>query len=437
MIRYGAALQQILAQCAPLPPHELPLAQALGGILAENVRAAADLPPFDNSAMDGFALVCAGKTLPAGSEFTVVGSQAAGDGSNRAPIPPAGGDACEIMTGASLPAGFDAVIPIEQVCILEQIEERPWRIRLDAPVQPGAHVRRHGQDVPRGQCVLHAGSTVTPAAHMLLAALGMASVAVRGPVPVALLSTGRELIDDPGQPLAAGQIRNSNGPYLSDRLREAGARVVHAQTVSDVPAEFLAALERSLAAGARVLLSTGAVSMGRHDFIADALRGIGAQIVFHKVAIRPGKPLLFGQLRGGQLYFGLPGNPVAGAVGMRFFVEPALRALLGQPSEQPLRLPLAEGVQKKAGFRFLQKACVQIDADARLSVRLLQGQESFRILPLLLANAWAVLAEDARYLPAGTLIEVHGLEGRGVLLDAAQARARGEGAETARTTKEA
>lgn len=412
MISYVAALQHILQACQSLPPEHVPLAQAVGRVLAQDVQAGEDLPPFDNSAMDGFALAGGGDVLAPGSEFPVAGSQAAGDG-----LAAYADEACEIMTGASLPDGLDSVIPVEQVSVLERDSDgRPLRIRLEAAVQPGANVRRRGQDVAVGDCIAVAGTHVTSASHMLLAALGVATLAVIPQVPAALFTTGRELIDDPAQPLLPGQIRNSNGPYLADRLDESGARVVHRETVGDDAVAFTAALERGLAAGAKVVLSTGAVSMGRHDFVPDALRALGAEIVFHKVAIRPGKPLLFARLPGGQLYFGLPGNPVSSAVGMRFFVEPALRAMLGLPQEQPLLLPLAAESRKKAGLQFFLKARVVLADGAKLQVEVMSGQESFRIKPLLAANAWAVLDPEADMLPADTLIPVFGLDGRGIVL---------------------
>lgn len=412
MISYANAFEHILQACQPLPSECVPLARAVGRVLAQDVHSDADLPPFDNSAMDGFALAGGRIALAAGDEFTVAGSHAAGDGLATYPE-----DACEIMTGASLPEGLDSVVPVEQVRVLQRDGDgRPLRIRLEADVSPGAHVRRRGQDVAVGDHIAFAGTRLTPAGHMLLAALGVATLAVRPQVPAALFTTGRELVDDPSQPLSPGQIRNSNGPYLADRLDEAGACVVHRETVGDDAGAFTAALERGLAAGAQIVLSTGAVSMGRHDFVPDALRALGATIVFHKVAIRPGKPLLFARLPGGQLYFGLPGNPVSSAVGMRFFVEPALRALLGEPTERPLLLPLAADVRKKPGLRFLLKARVAVDEGGRLHVQVMPGQESFRIKPLLTSNAWAALDAEADTLPAGTLVQVFGLDGRGIVL---------------------
>lgn len=412
MISYVTALEYILQACQPLPPEKVPLALAPGRVLAQDVQADEDLPPFDNSAMDGFALAGGGVLLAPLREFAVAGSHAAGDG-----LAVYARDACEIMTGASLPQGLDSVVPVEQVSVLERDSEgRPLRIRLEDAVPPGAHVRRRGEDVALGDRVAFAGTHVTPASHMLLAALGVATLAVRPQVAAALFSTGRELIDDPAQRLLPGQIRNSNGPYLADRLDEAGARVVHRETVGDDVQAFIAALERGLAAGAQVVMSTGAVSMGRHDFVPDALRALGAEIVFHKVAIRPGKPLLFARLPGGQLYFGLPGNPVSSAVGMRFFVEPALRAMLGLRQEPPLLLPLVAEARKKPGLRYFLKARVALDDCAGLQVEVMAGQESFRIKPLLAANAWAVLDSDADTLRAGTLVPVFGLNGRGIVL---------------------
>lgn len=412
MISYAVALQHILQACQPLPSEPVPLTQALGRVLAQDVQAGEDLPPFDNSAMDGFAVACGGVVLAPGQEFSVAGSHAAGDG-----LVTYARDACEIMTGASLPEGLDSVVPVEQISVLQRNEEgRPLQIRLGAEVAPGAHVRRRGEDVCIGDQVAFAGTQLTPASHMLLAALGVATLAVRPQVPVALFPTGRELVDDPAQPLLPGQIRNSNGPYLAERLNEAGACVVHRETVGDDAAAFTVALKRGLAAGAQVVLSTGAVSMGRHDFVPDALRELGARIVFHKVAIRPGKPLLFARLPGGQLYFGLPGNPVSSVVGMRFFVEPALRAMLGLPQERPLLLPLVAEARKKTGLKYFMKARVALDDGANLTVEVMTGQESFRIKPLLAANAWAVLDAEADILPAGTLVPVFGLDGRGIVV---------------------
>jgi molybdopterin molybdotransferase len=275
-------------------------------------------------------------------------------------------------------------------------------------VAAGENVRTAGSDVPAGETVLAAGTVLGPQHLMLLAALGVARVAVAERPRVAALCTGRELVDDPATSLAPGQIRNSNGPFLAERLPRAGAELVHIETVGDEVDAFLAAFARARAAGARVVVSTGAVSMGRYDFVPQALERLGAEAIFHKVAIRPGKPLLFARLPDGTLFFGLPGNPVAVAVGLRFFVEPALRAMLGLPREAPWRVPLANDYAKKPRLRFHLKARVALDAQGRLAAHVLPGQESYRIRPLAEANAWVVVPVEATGLPAGTLVDVCG-----------------------------
>lgn len=404
MIDYPLALGMIHDAARQRPPQHCLAADALGRVLATAVTSEEYLPPFDNSAMDGFALQTGGQPLHAGAEFGVAGSQGAGDGRQC-------GDsdaAWEIMTGARLPDGLDAVVPVEQVEVLRRDAGGcPSRIRLGADVRPGQHVRRRGEDVMRGVVVLPAGTLLEPPQLMLLAALGVSGIDVACQPRVALINTGRELVDDPAQALAPGQIRNSNGPFLAARIAAAGARLVYRQTVGDEPEAFHAALAAARQAGAEVVLSTGAVSMGRYDFIPDALRSIGAEIRFHKVRIRPGKPLLFATLADGGLFFGLPGNPASSAVGLRFFVEPALRTMLGLAPERPLRLPLARAQDKKTGLRLHLKGRLECDRTGQLHANVLQGQESFRIRPLLAANAWIVMDEEALSLQAGERVDVY------------------------------
>jgi len=406
VIAYDEALAIILREARPLPAETCSLPEALGRILAAPIPSPAALPPFDNSAMDGFALAGAGRTLLAGSSFEVRGTQVAGDAHADARHDLQA--AWEITTGARVPEGFDTIVPVEQV---ERVEagDGASRIRLAADVAPAQHIRRRGEDVAMHAEVLHAGECVEPQHMMLLAALGVADVSVSRRPKVAVLATGRELVDDLAQPLASGEIRNSNGPFLAVRLQASGARLVHRSTVGDDPDQFRIALADALAAGADIVVSTGAVSMGRHDFVPDTLRALGAQVHFHKVGIRPGKPLLFARLSGGALFFGLPGNPVSCAVGQRFFVEPALRAMLGMARETPLRVPLAADFAVRAPLRFHLKGRVDCDASGQLRAHVLAGQESFRILPLVASNAWIVVPGTVGTVRAGTVVDVHGL----------------------------
>lgn len=412
MLNVDHARQMMLAKLQPLEAEPTALVSVLGRVLAATLRSPEQLPPFDNSAMDGYALALGGSPAAAGSEFNVSGVQAAGDAAAERT------QGCAIMTGARVPDGLDAVVPVEEVEVLQQGQDlQPARIRLRAAVQPGLHIRRAGQDVALNEPVLPGGCRIGPAQLMLLAGLGVAQAELRRRPRVALYCTGRELVDDPAQALESGQIRNNNAGYLCARLVEAGAELVDYRTIADEPALFRAALEHAQNLNADVIVSTGAVSMGRYDFVPDSLRELGAQIVFHKLRMRPGKPLLHARMPSGAAFFGLPGNPASSAVGMRFFVEPALRALLGLTPERAWTLPLAAAARKKAEFTFIQKARVDADADGRLTVSLLAGQESFKVAPLALANAWAVLPEDAEELAAGSPVAVYGLSHWGLQLD--------------------
>lgn len=403
MIDYNEALQRMLACAEVLPGETMAVAQAGGRVLARDVVSPQCLPPFDNAAMDGFALRCAGQPMAADTEWDVQGWQAAGD-----PATQGGQGAWEIMTGARMPDGLDSVVPVEQVRVVAVSEGRPQRIALQQAVKPGQHVRLRGQDVRTGETLVVAGSTLALNACTLLHAAGVARVEVRMQPQVAVITTGKELVGDADQALHTGEIRDSNRPYLVGRLQAAGANVAWQGAVGDDDAAFGVALDAALAAGAQVIVSTGAVSQGRYDFIPDALLARGATIVFHKVAIRPGKPLLFARLAGGALYFGLPGNPVSAAVGQRFFVEPVLRRLLGLAPEAVLQLPLQADVRKPPGWRFHARARVELDAGGQLSARVLAGQESFRLMSMLQANAWVVLDGDDEVARAGTPVQVQG-----------------------------
>lgn len=407
MIDYDDAMQRLLDGVRAGGSELVPASSALGRILAMPVLSNEALPLFDNSAMDGFALRFDGTVAPEGSEFSAGGEVAAGDGMS---VVEGAFQAVEIMTGAPLPSGCSAVVPIEQVTVLAaDASGRATRIRVQADVAAGQHVRREGHDVAASAGIAAAGTQVDAALHMLLAAVGVSQVDVRVRPRVALLNTGRELVDDPSQPLAAGQIRNSNGPFLQARLACAGAEVVARETVGDDADAFIAALARAEAAGATIVISTGAVSMGRYDFIPAALAQVGARVLFHKVRIRPGKPILAAQLPSGAMFFGLPGNPASTAVGLRFFVEPVIRALLGMPVESALHLPLLRDFTSRVPLRLHLKARLRCDALGRVGVEVLDGQESFRIQPLAHADAWAVIPSDRDNLAQGELVQVVGL----------------------------
>ncbi len=377
----------------------------MGRVLAAPVFSPQALPSFNNAALDGYALPAG--DFPVGTEFAVEGRQAAGErGTEASPD-----TAWEVTTGACIPGVLSTVVPVEQVEVVSHDPAgEPARIRLRASARHAQHVRCIGEDVAAGQAVLDATTWLRAPQLMLLSALGVVTATVARRPKVAVISTGQELVDDPAQALREAQIRNANRPYLCARVAAAGAELVRADTVDDDVENWRAALRRALDAGAEVIVTTGGVSMGRHDFVPAALAEQGAQILFHKVAIRPGKPVLFARLPNGTLYFGLPGNPVACAVGFRFFVETALRAMLGMPAETPCWLPLSSATRNhRPAFRHYLKGRVALDGGGRCVVSALPGQESFRILPLAQANAWLVLPEGQDAFQAGDPAQVYSL----------------------------
>jgi len=403
MLAVDEALAMIRAACAPLPSERVALRDAGGRVLAETIFASRALPPFDNAAMDGFAVHWQAD-LVAGAVLPVLAEQAAGDGIADQAL-----DACSIMTGARVPDGLDTVVPVEDCEVLARDETgRALSIALTQTPRQGQHLRHAGEDVAAGEHVLATGTQLSDEALMVLRGIGIAEVTVARRPRLALACTGRELVDIDGAELVDGQIANTNGPYLEALLREAGAEVVERVTIADEPAVLAALLRRWFEAGIELVVTTGAVSMGRYDFVPEVLREQGATLHFHKLKMRPGKPLLFAT-HGASRVFGLPGNPVSSTVGARFFVDAAIRSLTGQNAESPLPLPLAYATQKKPGFTLLQKAALQLDSEGRLGVQLLRGQESFKTAPLLAASAWAVLPEVAERLDAGTLVGVYPL----------------------------
>lgn len=408
MIGIDEALELIRACCAPLSIEHIPLAQAGGRVLAAPIEAPRALPPFDNAAMDGFALRW-GDDQTFGTVLPVHAEQAAGDGAAAQTS-----GACSIMTGARMPDGLDTVIPVENCSVLARdADNRPLSIALAEPPTCHQHVRRTGEDVAHGERVLDAGVRLTDEALMVLRGIGIGEVAVRRRPRLVVVCTGRELVDADGAELGPGQIANTNGPYLEGLLAEAGAEVVERLTLPDEPSVLATHLERWFREGLDLVVTTGAVSMGRYDFVPDVLVATGATVRFHKLRMRPGKPLLFATANSGTLIFGLPGNPVSTTVGARFFVDAALRALTGRSPENPIQLPLADDVLKKPGVSLTQKAALHLASDARLMVRVLKGQESFKTAPLLAANVWVILPEEGSMLPAGTFVPVFPLRSSG------------------------
>ncbi|SEG98078.1 molybdopterin molybdochelatase [Saccharopolyspora kobensis] len=319
---------KVAALLQPTPVLVKPLADCLGHALAEDLVAPISLPPFDNSAMDGYAvrsvdLVDASPEQPV--ELPVQEDIPAG----RIDVPPLQpGTAHRIMTGAQMPPGADAVIPVERT------DRGTEHVRAFASVQPGAHVRRAGEDVTAGSTVLTAGTTLAAAQLGVAAAIGAAQLPVHRPVRVLVLSTGSELVE-PGTALQPGQIYESNGLMLAAAVREAGGEATLLRFVPDDVDAFHRALAPHLAS-TDLLITSGGVSAGAYEVVKDALTGEGVE--FTKVAMQPGMPQGCGRYRGGMAVVTLPGNPVSSMVSFEVFVRPALLAAAGhRTTRRPVR----------------------------------------------------------------------------------------------------
>ena len=379
------ALAHVLARVQPLDAERVSVAGAAGRVLAEDVEARVDLPPFASSAMDGFAVRAA--DLP--GRLPIVFRIAAGLPSVR-PLAP--GEAMEISTGGAVPEGADAVVPIEQVVITDN------SIEVAAAVVAGAHVRPIGGDVRVGDALLDAGTPLGAAQIGALAAAGVAEVLCARRPRVVVLSTGTEL-RAPGEELGPGQIYESNGPMLAAAFEAAGALVERIGPIADDVESHRAALEHGLAAD--VLVSSGGVSVGPHDLVRGILEGLGVEEHFWGVAVRPGKPLAFGS-RGATLVFGLPGNPVSSLVAVELFVRPALLALQGatRPGPRWESALLATAFRRNARRAELVRARTRQDPGEPV-LEPLTGQESHMIARAAAADALVLVPAGEGELSAG------------------------------------
>jgi molybdopterin molybdotransferase len=383
------AQERVLERVRPLAPELVPIAEAAGRVTAEEIRALVDLPPFASSAMDGFAVRAA--DLP--GTLRIAGESAAG-APYAAELQP--GSAVAISTGAVVPDGADAVVPVEIVVILANAVE------VSHPVDTGAHIRPRGGDVVAGDVVVPAGERLTPAPLGAAAASGVAAPACRRRPRVALLATGSELVG-PGEPLGSGQIYETNTLMLASALGGLGAEILAEPAVPDDERALREALSRGLAAD--VLVTSGGVSVGEHDLVRTVERELGVEEVFWRVSIKPGKPVSFG-VRGDTLVFGLPGNPVSALVDCEVFVKPALRALQGLPQPLPRFEPgrLAAVLRRDEERDEFVRARSRVDGDA-VVLEPIVGQESHMIVRASGADALVHVPRGNGELAAGSTVQ--------------------------------
>ncbi len=406
------ARARILEDVLPLQPESLPLSEALGRVLAEDVTARLTLPPWDNSAMDGFAVrseAVAAATAETAVTLRVVGEVAAGH-------EPAGhvepGTAMRILTGGMLPPGADAVVKVEDTDAPPGLAALPQAVAIHVAAPLGKNIRRTGSDVRRGDQLLPAGTRIGPAAIALLAAAGHAHVNVHRRPRVAIVATGDELTPI-GEPLGPASIPDSNSESLAAQVTAVGAEPVRLGiAIDDTGAVRERLLEGILAAD--VLVVSGGVSVGAHDVVRKVFEEIGTLDLW-RVAIQPGKPLAYGRAPrpdGGRcLLFGLPGNPVSTFVTFELFVRPVLRRMRGEAGDQgrpSVRATLAQAVSKSAARRAFVRVTLEPDPEreGHYLAHLAGGQGSYQLTALAAADGLAIIPEDAATAPAGTEVEV-------------------------------
>ncbi|HEV7206274.1 MAG TPA: gephyrin-like molybdotransferase Glp [Jatrophihabitans sp.] len=392
-------LATVLDGVGTLEPIELTLLDAQGLLLAENVSTDFPLPSFDNSAMDGYA-VRAVDTLDASREqpvrLQVVGDIAAG-ASSRSGMGP--GLAMRIMTGAPIPSGADAVIP------LEDTDRGMARVEIHRPVQSGECLRRAGEDLTAGSPALAAGAALGPQQLALLAAIGRDRVVVRPRPRVIILSTGSELIEVGHRP-GFGEVIDSNSYMIAAAAKDAGADARRIGIVPDDHTKLLDALENQLLR-ADILVTSGGVSMGAYDVVKEALSEIGT-VDFMRVAMQPGKPQGFGHLGNGIPIFCLPGNPVSSLVSFEAFVRPAIRKLLGKRSlhRATVQATALESAKSPHGVRQYRRGVLHRESAGGYSVSFIGGPGSHLIASLALSNCLVVIDEDVTEVTAGKPVTV-------------------------------
>jgi len=382
------AQRLILDRVVALEGERIGLEEACGRVLAATATARVDLPPFDSSAMDGFAL----RAEDAPGRLRVVARIPAGRPAERELAP---GEAMAIATGGVVPPGAEAVIPLEEVV------ETDNDIGISRGVEVGENVRPRGGDMRLGEVVAPAGGRIGAAQIGALAAAGIADLVCAIRPRAAVLSTGTEL-RRPGEALLPGEIYEANGPLLAAQLRSSGAEVTRLEPVEDDERAQYDALERGLAAD--LLVTSGGVSVGPHDLVRSVGRELGVEEIFWGVSVKPGKPMWFG-VRGRTLLFGLPGNPVSSLVCFELFVRPAVLALQGHldplPRFEPARL--IEAVRPNAVRTELVRARSRV-AEGGIEVEVLSGQESHMIARAAGADVLVLLPPGESELPAASSV---------------------------------
>ena len=383
LIAWSEALAAVTDGCRPAPEQWLFVGDALGAVPVGEITGRVASPAFDNAAMDGFAVRAedtAGAAPDSPVQLPIAGQLKAGAADHAAPL--SSGCVMRVDTGALVPRPLDAVLAQESATVMRR--DGGEVLSLREPVEQGRNLRLEGEEYPAGARFDYAGARLRPGHIAHLSAAGVGDLRVRTPPPVGLLTTGGE-VRPPGDALAPGEIANVNGSWLAAWCAERKLPVAFERHVRDDPGDLARGFRQARDSGARLLVSSGSASAGRHDVLRKALKKLGARIVFHGVAMRPGKPALFAILDDKVPIFGLPGNPLATAAGMRFLVWPAIRAILAMAPEKPRQAPLADACDLREGYTHFLLAHRSTDSEA---LKLVHPQRPGQASALAAAHCW-------------------------------------------------
>jgi molybdopterin molybdotransferase len=413
LISVEEALAEILSHVQPLEAERIPILEALGRVLAEEIVSELDIPPFDNSAMDGYAVRSAdvsGATPETPVHLAIADSVAAGyvTGTHLQP-----GSAIRIMTGAPMPSGADAVVPYEDTSDFDRPkEERLTSPALEIDVRRAAaahdHVRPAGEDIRKGEQVMAPGRLLRAQEIGVLASLGWVTVQVHRQPRVAILATGDELLEV-HEPLAPGKIRNSNEYTNSALVTRTGGIPIRLGIARDTKADLTAKIQAGLEQRADLFLTSGGVSVGDYDVVKDVL-GTEGRMQFWQVRMKPGKPLAFGLLRGGVPLIGLPGNPVSAMVSFEQFARPAILRMLGHTdlSKPSIRAIVDEEISNSGRRGFIRVVVTR--REDGYHARTTGGQGSGVLTSMARANGLAIVPEGTTRVPAGKELTVQMLD---------------------------
>lgn len=397
MLSVREARDRILAHFSPLEETTCPLDEAAGRVLARAILADTDLPPFDNSGVDGFAVLAA-DVAQTPVALPVVADIPAGKAARLTLLP---GQAARIMTGAQVPPGADAVVMVEDTDFGPQAAGSlaPQQVTIHKPVRSGDNLRKRGTDIIAGQEIFRAGQVLRAQDLGMLAMLGVAQVPVRKKPRVAILSSGDELLPVEAA-LEAGKIRDSNTYTLAALAAQTGCEVLRLGVAADRAEEVRALLDQAVKAGVDVIISSAGVSVGAFDYVKEVVESAGA-LDFWKVNMRPGKPLAFGAYRDIP-FFGLPGNPVSSFVSFLVFVRPALKQLCGIETAKTdtVSVVLAEGLESDGRESYLR--AVVTHENGLLKARLTGHQGSGNLFSLVQANALLIIPSGVKSCPPGS-----------------------------------